>query len=173
MANLAGKRIQASLLLANLLLLVSCSADNGGSGPKNPGTPPTTQLDSADNGKQVFRFETFGNEGFWTNAMRLPQGMMDKKLTPLQALKLGLSFDSDAIDAASAQTLAAQLQTDPTGQSSALLNDPNFMIQLFNLNAVIGMPVKDSTNLGHLDITQGSRVGASCALCHSIAEALR
>src|SRR6186713_3341392 len=28
-----------------------------------------------DNGREVYRFETFGNEGFWTRALRLPQGM--------------------------------------------------------------------------------------------------
>ena len=29
---------------------------------------------SARAGRDVFRFETFGIEGFWTDAMRLPQG---------------------------------------------------------------------------------------------------
>jgi hypothetical protein len=89
--------------------------------------------------------------------------MMDKNLTPLQGLKLGMSFDSDAIDSTSKQALAAQLQTDTTGQSSALLIDPKFMITLFNENAVLGFPVKHSTNLGHLDITQGSRIGIKAA----------
>src|SRR5450432_2400370 len=159
--------IQPMLPAMLLLFLLGCSSDDGTSGPRDPGTPPVTSLGNAMNGQQVFRFETFGNEGFWMNAIRLQQGMMDKNLTPLQALNLGISFDSDAIDSASKQTLATQLQTDPSGQSSALLNDPKFMTTLFNENAVIGFPVKDSTHLGHLDITQGSQVGASCALCHS------
>lgn len=163
--------IRMLFALSGLLLLLSCSSDNGTSGPANPGTPPTTLLGNSTNGQQVFRFETFGNEGFWTDAVRLPQGMMDKGLTPLQALKLGISLDSDAIDAASKQALAAQLASDASGQSSALLNDPKFMIALFNENAVIGFPVKDSTHLGRLDITQGSRVGASCAMCHSNTDA--
>jgi hypothetical protein len=81
--------------------LLSCSSDIGTSGPANPGTPSITLLGDTTSGQQVFRFETFGNEGFWTNAIRLPQGMMDKNLTPLQALKLGINFDSDAIDSAS------------------------------------------------------------------------
>ena len=29
---------------------------------------------NAQAGRDVFRFETFGNEGFWTDTMRLPQG---------------------------------------------------------------------------------------------------
>ncbi len=28
-------------------------------------------------GRDVFRFETFGNEGFWTDAMRMPKGVLD------------------------------------------------------------------------------------------------
>ena len=127
-----------AISISGLLLLLSCSSDNGTSGPANAGTPPVIQLGNATNGQQVFRFETFGNEGFWANAVRLQQGMMDKKLTPLQALKLGMSFDSDAIDTSSTQTLAAQLKSDPSGQNSALLNDPKFMIALFNENAVLG-----------------------------------
>ena len=29
---------------------------------------------NAQAGRDVFRFKTFGNEGFWTDAMHLPQG---------------------------------------------------------------------------------------------------
>ncbi len=159
------------LSMAGSLCLVSCSSDDGPTGASNPGTPPQTLLGDANHGAQVFRLETFGDEGFWTNAVRLPQGMMDKKTTPLQLLKLGVSFDSDALDATSKQTLMTQLQADPSGQSSPLLNDPNFTITLFNENAVIGFPTKDTTNLGHLDITHGSQVGASCAMCHSNTDA--
>jgi cytochrome c2 len=155
------------LTLSSALTLPGCPSLNG---PANPGSPPLTELGNADSGKQVFRFETFGNEGFWTEAMRLPQGMRDRKVTPLQALRLGISFDSDALDEDSAVALSADLALDPSGEGSALLNDPEFMTKLFNLNAVIGLPVKDSSHLGHLDITKGSRVGASCALCHSITD---
>ena len=48
-------------------------------------------------GRDVFRFETFGNEGFWTDAMRLPKGMEDEKFTPLQALEAGLHVDVEAV----------------------------------------------------------------------------
>lgn len=167
MVNLSLSRIIGMLSLGSMLTLPGCPTLNG---PANPGTPPMTKLGNADNGKQVFRFETFGNEGFWTEAMRLPQGMMDRKVTPLQALRLGVNFDSDALDEATTQALSAELATDPSGESSALLNDPKFLIKLFNFNAVIGLPVKDSSHLGHLDVTNGSRVGASCALCHSITD---
>jgi hypothetical protein len=44
-------------------------------------------------GREVYRFETFGNEGFWTDAMRMPQGILEAKFTPIQALKAGLQSD--------------------------------------------------------------------------------
>jgi hypothetical protein len=67
----------------------------------------------------VFRFETFGNEGFWTDALRVPAGVMAAKVTPLQALQLGLSMDVDAVDSSTQDTLTEQLRRDPSGRSSA------------------------------------------------------
>jgi hypothetical protein len=86
----------------------------------------------------VFRFETFGNEGFWTDALRVPAGVMAAKVTPLQALQLGLSMDIDAVDPSTQDTLTEQLRRDPTGRSSALLTDPKMTGRLIKANAVIG-----------------------------------
>jgi hypothetical protein len=64
-------------------------------GPPNQGvTFPRQDGDSAAR-RDVFRFETFGNEGFWTDAVRLPQGMIAAGVTPLKALQLGLQVDMD------------------------------------------------------------------------------
>ncbi len=57
------------------------------SGPADQG--PQVQQDlsgDATLGRDVFRFETFGNEGFWTDAVRLPAGIEAAKVTPMQAL---------------------------------------------------------------------------------------
>ena len=35
---------------------------------------------NAQAGRDVFRFKTFGNEGFWTDAMHLPQGTFLRRL---------------------------------------------------------------------------------------------
>ena len=86
----------------------------------------------------------------------MPMGIKAAKVTPLQALKLGLSVDVDALDSATKDTLAQQLKTDPSGNSSALLNDPDVTAKLVNANAVIGMPIKDSNGDGVLE-------GAKCA----------
>ncbi len=55
---------------------------------------------SARRGRDVFRFATFGNEGYWTDAIKLQQGFVSNEVTPLDALRLGLSVDSKALDAA-------------------------------------------------------------------------
>ncbi|GAC1694089.1 MAG: hypothetical protein NVS9B5_36910 [Terriglobales bacterium] len=101
----------------------------------------------------------------------MPAGMKDAKVTPLQALKLGLSVDVDALDAATQETLQKQLKEDPSGKSSSLLNDPDTTAKLINANAVIGMPIKDTNGDGVLDVNKGDKVGVSCALCHTITDA--
>ncbi|GAO39542.1 hypothetical protein SCH01S_33_00290 [Sphingomonas changbaiensis NBRC 104936] len=110
-------------------------------------------------GREVFRFETFGNEGFWTDAVRLPAGIMAAKVTPLQALQLGLQVDSDMVDPATKAELAKELRADPSGRSSRLLNDPNVTTKLVMAGAVIGMSPKNG------------KVGTSCALCHTMTDA--
>lgn len=51
-------------------------------GPDTRERPIPHQTGNATAGRDVFRFETFGNEGFWTDAVRLPKGVKDAKLTP-------------------------------------------------------------------------------------------
>ncbi len=146
------------------------NTDTGTDGPANAGTPARHQLGDATSGQDVYRFETFGNEGFWTDAVRLPAGMMEAGITPLEALKLGLNVDVDALDAATRQAVAADLQADPTGETSVLLNDPDTTVALVNANAIIGLAAKDSNDDGVIDITDGDKVGASCALCHTVTD---
>src|SRR5580700_9512948 len=71
-------------------------------GPPPDLLPPQFQHALGDpvSGQGVFRFETFGNQGFWTGAMQLPQGIAAVKLTPLQVLQLGLSVNVDALNPA-------------------------------------------------------------------------
>ena len=146
------------------------SAMDGPSTPNSPGVPEVRADGDQELGKKTFRFETFGNEGFWTDAVRLPQGMMAAHVTPYQALQLGVSVDIDALDAATQNAVAADLKKDPTGRTSPIMNDPMTLVKLINANAVIGMPIKDSNGDGVMDVTKGDKVGASCALCHTITD---
>ena len=125
---------------------------SGRDGPADQGPKLSPRKDGdATLGRQVFRFETFGNEGFWTDAVRLPAGMEAAKVTPLQALQLGLDVNVDAVDAATQQALATQLKQDPSGRTSAILNDPAMTTALVKSNAVIGFS------------SRNGKVGASCA----------
>ncbi|MEO7392836.1 MAG: hypothetical protein ABIU58_11720 [Ramlibacter sp.] len=120
-------------------------------------------------GKAVFRSETFGNEGFWTDAARLPQGIIAAGVTPIKALQLGLSVDVEALDSATLAAIAAELKTDLSPAKAPLLNDPATTVKLINANAVIGVVTKANT-AGVMDITKGSKMGVTCALCHTVTD---
>lgn len=169
----------AKLLVIGVFLLFAGFAVQGLStaqnrpasdGPMNQGTRAPRQDGDERSGRDVFRFETFGNEGFWTDAVRLPAGVVAAGVTPLQALQLGLQVDVDALDDATKRAVAAELKKDPTGKSSALFNDPAVTVKLINANAVAGMVVKDTNGDGKLDVASGDKVGASCSLCHTVTD---
>ena len=127
-------------------------------------------------GRNVFRFETFGNEGFWTRVLQLPQGMKAAGVTPLQALALGISVDIEKVPAAMATTIAAELKTDLSATKAPALNDPATTEALIEANAIIGVSARNVITLnGKLDINNtdvyaGESVGITCAFCHSISD---
>ena len=121
-------------------------------------------------GKNVFRMETFGNEGFWTDAVRLPAGMLAAKFTPIDALKAGYSVNVDALSDEMKKTIAAELKTDLSPGSAPHLNDVATTVALVNANAVIGVVARDSNGDGRIDIASGDKVGVSCAFCHAITD---
>ncbi|MDQ3516854.1 MAG: hypothetical protein M3466_00430 [Gemmatimonadota bacterium] len=132
----------------------------GSDGPQNQGPVLPARTDGDANlGREVFRFETFGNERFFTDALRLPAGMVAAAVTPRQLLALGVSIDIEAVPAA----IRALLTSAP----ASVLDDPAMTIALINANSAVGLPIKDSNGDGVLDVTRGDKVGSSCALCHS------
>lgn len=155
-----------------LSTLVACGGDpdSGSDGPVSTEAPVAHQSGDAISGKQVFRFEAFGNEGFWTDAARLQQGVVAAGVTPVRALQLGLQVDIEALDAATVAILAAELKTDLSPAKAPWLNDPVSTVKLINANAVIGIVAKDSNGDRIIDITKGDKTGVSCALCHTITD---
>lgn len=149
----------------------------GKAGPADSTTdrfkPP---LGTAADGRDIFRFETFGNEGFWTGVLQLPQGVVAAGLTPVQALTAGLSVDIDRVPEAMKPVLAAELETDLSAGNAPALNDPATTVALIEANAVIGLSARNVTELnGMLDIDAenvfaGESVGVTCALCHGITD---
>src|SRR5690349_4813083 len=58
--------------------------------------------DAVERGRQIFRFDTFGDEDFWGGALKLHQGIEGAKfggvgpgVSPRTALAVGLKVDSD------------------------------------------------------------------------------
>ena len=170
----------ACAALGVMLLVAGCNGNNdvavqvagvGSDGPANPEAPVVHQVGNAAAGRDVFRFKTFGNEAFWTDALRLSAGIIAAKFTPIAALKAGLSVDSDALDAATAAAIVAELKTDLSPTNAPLLNNVATTLKLISANAVIGIVPKDTNGDGVIDVTKGDKTGATCALCHTITDA--
>ncbi len=112
-----------------------------------------------ENGRQIFRFDTFGSEAFWGGELRLHQAIVGERfggvgpgITPRQALELGLKVDSEAIPA----QVAAGIRN---GQVS--LDDVATTVELLKLNAVIGVTAFVDA------LGTPNAMGIQCALCHS------
>lgn len=110
-------------------------------------------------GRQIFRYDTFGDEDFWGGTLKLHQaiagaanGGVGTGVSPKTALSVGLKVDMDALPANVVSAIKA-------GQVN--LDDPKTTITLLQLNAVVGVT-------GHVSSAgQLTSVGIQCALCHS------
>ena len=105
-------------------------------------------------GKQIFRFETFGDEAKWTDALRMNEPIA-AAVDPSTALSVGLKVDADALPPA----VVAGIQN-----GSIDLKSPATTIALLKLDAVVGVKGTVTTVNGVDTLT---RVGITCALCHS------
>jgi hypothetical protein len=158
----------AGLLAAGLalgLLGAGCSGD--GSASAAPAPERGAQVDPAQEnarrmlreGQQTFRFDTFGDEAFWGDTLRLHQaiagaanGGVGPGVSPRTALAVGLKVDAEALPG----NLVGQLRA---GQVD--LDDPATTVALLRLNAVVGVT-------GFFDDGGALRsMGIQCALCHS------
>ncbi|MEO6667052.1 MAG: hypothetical protein ABIO65_09815 [Nitrospiria bacterium] len=120
--------------------LMACTRQGGFSGSREAAPPPGVLVDW---GRSVFRYETFGNERFWTDTLGLVAGL--DRVTPDGLLAAGLRFDGDK--------LPADVRRSEPGAGP--YTDPATTRRLIEANAVIGL------------VARGDRVGVTCALCHS------
>jgi uncharacterized protein (TIGR03437 family) len=151
------------------------------SGPGPDLLPPAFQHAVGDPvaGQAIFRYETFGNQGFWTDAMQLPQGIAAAQLTPLQALQVGLNVNVAALNAPTVAALSAALQQVQSGMdpTKTAFGDPSVTLSLIEQQAVMGVVVFDPTgavkspgNTGTLNLAAGDKVGLTCPVCHGITD---
>ncbi len=102
-------------------------------------------------GKAIFRFDTFGDETFWTDTLKLHR-VIRTAVSPAAALGLGLKVDVQALPAEVRKALR---------RGEIDLDDPATTVTLLQLGAVVGLAGEVNAN-GRL-----TRVGTTCALCHS------
>jgi mono/diheme cytochrome c family protein len=107
-----------------------------------------------EQGKQIFRFDTFGDEAQWTDALRMHE-VISAAVDPVTALSVGLKVDAEALPAA---------VVDGIKNGSVDLTSPATTIALLKLNAVVGLKGTVETVNG---VDRLARVGITCALCHS------
>lgn len=122
-----------------------------------PSTAPQPEtLDPAlvAQGKDIFRFDTFGDEKYWTDTLGMHE-VIQQSVSPATALSVGLKVDADALPQSVKDAIAA-------GQVD--LNSPATTVTLLKLGAVVGLQGQVQTVNGRDTLT---RVGITCALCHS------
>jgi Cytochrome c len=107
-----------------------------------------------EQGRQIFRYDTFGDERQWTDALRMHE-VIAAAVDPVTALSVGLKVDAQALPAAVAEGI---------GNGSIDLSSPATTIALLKLDAVVGLKGSVETVNG---VDRLARVGITCALCHS------
>jgi hypothetical protein len=112
-----------------------------------------------EQGRQIFRFDTFGSEAFWGGTLRLHEAIAGTKnggvgggVSPKTAFAVGLKVDSEALP----QRLKHEIKAGRVD-----LDDPAVTLALLKLNAVLGVT-------GIFD--SGGKIksmGLQCAFCHA------
>jgi len=112
-----------------------------------------------EQGRRVFRFETFGDEDFWGAVLQLHRAIEGSRfggvgpgVSPATALAVGLKVDVDSLPEKTKEALR---------KGRVDLNDPATTLALLQLNAVVGIT-------GFFNPHGGLKtMGIQCALCHS------
>jgi hypothetical protein len=147
--------------LAIGILLGACGDDDGNgtsitadamTPPPKEETDPTVAAATRmiEEGRETFRYDTFGDEAFWGDTLRLHETV--RTLSPNAALDLGLKVDAAALP----EELVARISAGEVD-----LDDPANTLALLELDAVVGVKGffgEDGTL---------TSMGIQCALCHS------
>src|SRR3982750_1606092 len=109
-------------------------------------------------GRNVFRYDTFGDQAVWGGVLGLHKAIEGSKLggvgggvSPKLALTLGLKVDAAKIPAKVARAIKA---------GKVDLNDPKTTLALLKLNAVVGVK-------GFFHGNRLTSMGITCAFCHA------
>src|SRR3954470_16161348 len=165
-----GSHVAVAASVLALAMAIGCSHLSTGGTPQNSAVrsqPNSSSDDVAGNaagmleeGKGIFRHDTFGDEYFWGDTLQLHAAIAGERhggvgpgLTPRQALQLGLKVDVDHVPRIMGQAIRG---------GSASLDEVQTTLELLKADAVVG--VKAFYDSGGLRPT---RIGITCAFCHS------
>ncbi len=145
-SSIVSKALLLAAFAATAATLVSCGGGGGGDGLS------VRALQAS--GRQIFRFDTFGDEIFWTDTLRMHE-VIEQQVSPTVALAVGLKVDSEALPPAVANGIR---------NGTVDLASPATTVALIKLDAVVGVKGQVQTING---VDRLVRVGITCALCHS------
>jgi len=150
-------------VMITLITLVQCSKNYDKTDNENAVSPEKSGIEKTKSliqqGKQIFRFDNFGDTAFWSGLLHIDKAILGSNLggfgpgvSPATALGVGLKVDVDALPPEIIQGIKSK---------TIDLNDPATTVALLKLNAVVGV-TGDFKPDGTLQA-----VGITCASCHS------
>jgi hypothetical protein len=132
---------------------------NADAAKKSDQDPIANAATKVKRGRRVFRFDTFGDQRFWGDTLKLHQAIEGARLGgvgpgvgPATALAVGLKVDIDMLPG----NVREQIE-----RGAVNLNDPAVTVALLKLNAVVGV-TGVFNRAGRL-----TSMGIQCAFCHS------
>lgn len=139
------------LLAIAVVILSQCTKEKNNNNDNNPAL--------IAEGKNIFRFDSFGDEEFWSGLLHLDKaiagaanGGFGPGVSPNTALSVGLKVDAEALPASVVSGIK---------DGTVDLNNPATTIALLKLNAVVGIK-------GNFDASNNLvSIGITCASCHS------
>lgn len=147
------KRRHAALVLLPVVFFVLAAVALLGAKHKSKsdflGSAEDNSQQLIEQGRQIFRFDTFGDQAFWGGQLQLHVAI--NGLTPRNALALGLKVDADALSPSVVQAIK---------HGKVNLDDPTVTRLLIQQNSILGV-------VGFFQNDTLTSVGLTCALCHS------
>jgi len=154
-------------VITSAMATTACSGDSAAPHSATALTTPISDAGGASveqQGKQIFRYDTFGDEAFWGGTLRLHEAIQGGAgatadggtapgVTPRAALGLGLKIDSESLPG---EVLGA------IKSGKVNLDDPATTLAVLKANAVVGI-----TGIFDKDGETLKSMGIQCALCHS------
>jgi hypothetical protein len=117
------------VILASPILLTFCSRNDDGARETKENPALIAE------GRNIFRYDTFGDEEFWSGLLHIDKAILGKSqggfgagVSPKTALSVGLKVDADALPSEVVAAIKA---------GSVNLDDPATTVALLKLNAVV------------------------------------